>query len=74
MALYQAPRCHYPYECWHACRGKSAAQRAMEKAMGPDHSREGVFVYHNCSHCDDGKKPCPKGNPRNCENLHARND
>lgn len=53
---------------------KSDVQREFEKAVGPDYSREGVFVYHNCWRCDDGKKPCPKGNPRNCENPHARDD
>lgn len=40
----------------------------------PDHTREGIFVYHNCWKCDDGKKPCVKGNPRRCEYPHARND
>ena len=40
----------------------------------PDNSRSGVFVYHNCWKCQDGAKPCVVGNPRNCENLHARND
>ena len=27
----------------------------------PDYSREGVFIYHNCSGCADGKKHCIKG-------------
>jgi len=40
----------------------------------PDYSREGVFVDHNCWRCDSGKKPCIKGNPRDCDTLHARND
>lgn len=39
----------------------------------PDHSREGIFVYHNCWKCDSGKKPCPYG-VHNCEYPHARND
>jgi hypothetical protein len=53
---------------------KSDVEREMEKAMGPDHSREGMFVYHNCYRCDDGKKPCVQGGPHRCEYPHARND
>lgn len=40
----------------------------------PDPSRPGVFRDHNCWKCRDGQKPCVVGNPRNCENPHARND
>ena len=40
----------------------------------PDHSRPGIFAYHNCYRCEHGKKPCLKGNPRDCDNLFARND
>lgn len=40
----------------------------------PDYSRTGVFATHNCWRCHDGKEPCVNGSPRNCENLHARND
>jgi hypothetical protein len=40
----------------------------------PDHSKSPPFDYHNCYKCKDGTLPCPKGNPRLCENLHARND
>lgn len=40
----------------------------------PDYSRDGVFQTHNCWRCKDGTLPCPRGNPRQCENLHARND
>lgn len=40
----------------------------------PDHSRQGMFVYHNCSRCDDGRKPCIQGIPGQCEYPHARND
>ena len=40
----------------------------------PDYSRKGIFQTHNCWRCKDGAKSCPNGNPRNCENLHARND
>lgn len=46
----------------------------MEKAMGPDHSREGIFVYHNCAYCSDGKKPCVQGGAHRCDNPRARND
>lgn len=40
----------------------------------PDHSREGIFVYHNCAYCDDGNKPCKQGSPNRCDNPRARND
>ncbi len=40
----------------------------------PDPTREGIFRSHNCSRCRHGEKPCVRGNPRQCEWLHARND
>lgn len=40
----------------------------------PDYTREGLFQYHNCYRCEHGKKPCVQGSPRQCDNLHARND
>lgn len=40
----------------------------------PDPTKEGVFQTHNCYRCKDGALPCKKGNPRNCDTLHARND
>lgn len=40
----------------------------------PDPSREGIFRYHNCSYCSDGKKPCKQGSPSRCSNPYARND
>jgi len=40
----------------------------------PDHSRIGIFVYHNCSRCADGALPCVQGNPNRCDIPHARND
>lgn len=35
-----------------------------------------VFEDHSCYRCDSGNKPCinGKGNERNCDTLHARND
>lgn len=45
-----------------------------EDFMGPDYSREGIFVYHNCYKCRDGKKPCVNGAPNRCDYPHARND
>lgn len=50
------------------------AQRTIIDPRDPDHSRTGMFVLHNCARCDDGKKPCIAGNPRQCEYPHARND
>jgi len=43
----------------------------------PDHEmvgRDAIFRNHNCYRCNDGTKPCVKGNPRSCDTLHARND
>lgn len=40
----------------------------------PDHSRTGIFVYHNCWKCKSGEKPCVSGNPGICGYPHARND
>ncbi len=40
----------------------------------PDHSREGIFVYHDCYRCEHGKKPCVQGGPHRCDNPRARND
>jgi hypothetical protein len=40
----------------------------------PDHSKEGVFVLHNCWRCRDGKLKCAQGNPHQCSMPHARND
>jgi hypothetical protein len=53
---------------------KSDVEREMEKAMEPDHSRTGMFVYHNCWRCNDGKNPCFMGNPNGCTYPQARND
>lgn len=50
------------------------ADAAKLDPRDPDHSREGIFVYHDCSRCLDGKRPCVKGNPRQCEYPRARND
>jgi hypothetical protein len=49
---------------------------AMRRLMGKclDHSREGMFVLHDCWRCQDGTTPCIRGNPRQCEYPHARND
>lgn len=40
----------------------------------PDHSRKGIFVYHNCAYCRDGELPCKQGHPNRCDNPRARND
>jgi hypothetical protein len=52
----------------------SSAATEMEKAMGPDHSRKGIFVNHNCYRCKDGEKPCVQGGAHRCEYPHARDD
>lgn len=40
----------------------------------PDHSRPGIFAYHNCSKCKSGEKPCVNGNPSQCSWPIARNE
>lgn len=40
----------------------------------PDHNRDGIFVYHNCWKCQNGKKPCVNGAVNRCDYLQARND
>lgn len=50
-------------------------QPARPDPRDPDHSRTGVFVYHNCWRCYDGQLPCvTPGGSAGCPNLHARND
>jgi hypothetical protein len=56
-----------------AIRAPRKAAEAIDP-RDPDYSRPGIFADHNCWKCKDGKLPCAKGNPRSCENLHARND
>jgi hypothetical protein len=46
----------------------------MEKAMGPDYSKQGIFIHHRCAYCDDGRLPCRQGAPNRCDNPRARND
>jgi len=58
---------------------KERVLRHLEKSVDPrdpDYSREGVFQDHNCWRCKSGALPCikGKGNERNCDTLHARND
>ncbi len=58
---------------------RRAMDKPKESIIKPDprdsdHTREGIFVYHNCSYCDSGKRPCRQGNPNRCEYPHARND
>jgi hypothetical protein len=36
--------------------------------------RDGMFRDHNCYRCKDGERACVRGNPRQCEFPHARND
>lgn len=43
----------------------------------PDHTRQGIFVHHNCARCKDGTdlSRCPTPDrPGNCGYPHARND
>jgi hypothetical protein len=63
------------FEDFGMATSKSDAQRAFEEAMAPRKDpAHPAFRDHNCWKCDSGKKPCPKGDPWNCGNLHARND
>ena len=36
--------------------------------------RHGMFRDHNCARCRNGERACVRGNPRQCEFPHARND
>ena len=56
------------------CPRRFDANPARVDPRDPDHSRQGIFVYHNCAYCSDGKKPCKQGAPNRCSNPHARND
>jgi hypothetical protein len=40
----------------------------------PDYTKDGIFRFHNCWRCRDGKLKCAQGNPRQCSMPHARND
>jgi len=51
-----------------------ATIRQPRDPRDPDPSRPGIFRDHNCWKCKDGAEPCVKGNPRQCEYPHARND
>ena len=51
-----------------------AGGRATPDPRDPDHSRSGIFVYHNCWKCRSGEKACVRGNPNLCEYPVARND
>ena len=44
--------------------------RPNSKMIGRDEN----FRYHNCARCDSGKRLCVRGDPRNCDWLHARTD
>lgn len=50
-------------------------REAMERAMGPDNTRQGIFRDHNCWKCQNGKLPCvtPPGQG-GCEYPRARNE
>lgn len=57
-------------------KARAILREHMEKAMGPNRTRIGIFVDHNCSYCDNGRKPCREGKAGGigCEFPHARND
>lgn len=55
-------------------RRRSEVEASMEKAMSDDPTKTGIFRDHNCGYCEDGAKPCVKGDPYKCEYPHARND
>jgi hypothetical protein len=71
--------CGWSLHVGHApdCRRLSALSDSQDQSQDPrepDHSREGIFVYHNCSRCKDGTLPCVQGAVWNCEYPHARDD
>lgn len=52
--------------------GKARVASSLDP-RDPDYTREGIFIYHNCWKCDNGKKPCVS-KTNICEYPHARND
>jgi hypothetical protein len=40
----------------------------------PDHTRQGIFVNHNCYKCKNGTCPCAEGASNRCGYPQARND
>jgi hypothetical protein len=58
-------------------RAHLADSPARNDPRDPDHSKQGIFVYHNCHRCADGARldrcPTPE-RPGNCGYPHARND
>lgn len=60
-----------------AARWNSPSRMAesAQRFMGPrDNPRHEMFRYHNCAQCQNGLYDCRRGNPRQCEFPHARND
>jgi hypothetical protein len=55
-------------------KGPLEMEKPPRDSRDPDHTRKGIFVYHNCWRCKHGLNPCVQGNPHKCENPHARND
>lgn len=56
------------------CTAEAGVRCIIVDPRDPDPSREGMWRYHNCSYCDDGRKPCKQGGAHRCSNPHARND
>lgn len=56
--------------------GPGVSEKPKPDPREPDYSRKGIFQTHNCWRCQSGERPCikGKGNERDCDSLHARND
>jgi len=52
---------------------KKLAEAATDP-RDPHPTRQGLFRDHNCWRCKDGENACIRGDPRQCDYLHARND
>ncbi len=57
-----------------AILSRNALEEKRLDPRDPDHSRSGIFVYHNCSRCNNGDKPCVEGGHNICSYPRARND
>lgn len=55
-------------------KASERADAAKNHPCEPDHSRPGIFAYHNCWRCEHGAKPCVSRSSGVCEYPRARND
>lgn len=67
----------YLSRTWHCGPEKRIAYEPIQDPRDLDYTHEGIFIYHNCARCQDGKRPdrCPTPErPGNCGYPQARDD